>query len=99
MCYNPKYCKYISDERKEELKKVGSQKVREYSVEYINELVQTAKENGYIASYNHPWWSIGDDAHSSEEYMELDSVILYYNLSMLLIKDLAEKNIKKNHIE
>lgn len=42
---------------------------------------------------------IGDDAHSSEEYMELDSVIPYYNLSILLIKDLAEKNIKKNHIE
>ena len=62
VCYNPKYCKYISDERKEKLKKVGSQKTREYSVEYINELIQTAKENGYIAAYNHPWWSMEDEA-------------------------------------
>ncbi|MBR2471527.1 MAG: hypothetical protein IKB55_02475, partial [Clostridia bacterium] len=38
VCYNPKYCKYISDEKKKQLKKVGSQKTREYSVEYINEL-------------------------------------------------------------
>ncbi len=62
VCYNPRYCKYISDERRTELKKVGSQKAREYSVEYINEFIQTAKENGYIAAYNHPWWSMEDEA-------------------------------------
>ena len=33
---------------------------------------------------------VGDDDHSPNEYMEIDSVIPYYNLSMLLIKDLAE---------
>ena len=48
VCYNPKYCKYITDEQKEQYKKVGSQRTREYSVEYINELIKTAKENGYI---------------------------------------------------
>ena len=63
VCYNPKYCKYISDEQKAKLKKVGSQKTREYSVAYINELIQTAKENGYIAAYNHPWWSMEDEAN------------------------------------
>ena len=57
VCYNSKYCKYITDEQKEQYAKVGSQKTREYSVEYINELIKTAKENGYIAAYNHPWWS------------------------------------------
>lgn len=62
VCYNPKCCKYMSDEQKEKLKKVGSQKTREYSVEYINELIQTARENGYIAAYNHPWWSMEDEA-------------------------------------
>ena len=62
VCYNPKYCKYITDEQQEQLKKVGSQKTREYSVKYINELIQTAKENGYIAAYNHPWWSQEDEA-------------------------------------
>lgn len=58
VCYNSKYCKYITDEQKEKYKKVGSQRTREYSVEYINELIKTAKENGYIAAYNHPWWSM-----------------------------------------
>ncbi len=62
VCYNPKYCKYISDKRRKKLKKVGSQRQREYSVEYINELVKTALENGYIAAYNHPWWSMEDEA-------------------------------------
>jgi len=62
ICYNPKYCKYMSDEQKEKLKKAGSQKEREYSVAYINELIQTARENGYIAAYNHAWWSMEDEA-------------------------------------
>lgn len=62
VCYNPKYCKYITDKQKEELVKIGSQRQREYSIEYINELIKTAKENGYIAAYNHPWWSMEDEA-------------------------------------
>ena len=62
VCYNPKYCKYLNEEEKNLLPKVGSQATREYSVDYINSFVQTAKENGYIAAYNHPWWSLEDEA-------------------------------------
>lgn len=62
VCYNSKYCKYSSEELKDQYVKVGSQKTREYSVAYINELIKTAKENGYIAAYNHPWWSMEDEA-------------------------------------
>ena len=62
VCYNPKYCKYMPSEEKEKLKKVGSQREREYSVSYINELIKTARENGYIAAYNHPWWSQESEA-------------------------------------
>ena len=62
VCYNPKYCKYIPEEMQSEYKKVGSQRDREYSVEYINEVIKTAKENGYIAAYNHPWWSMENEA-------------------------------------
>lgn len=62
VCFNPKYCKYITDEQKQKLKKVGSQDTREYSVEYINKFIKTAKENGYIVTYNHPWWSMEDEA-------------------------------------
>lgn len=62
ICYNPKYCKYMTAQQKEQLKKVGSQKTREYTVEYVNELIQTARENGYLVAYNHPWWSMEAEA-------------------------------------
>lgn len=58
VCYNPRYCKYITQEQKDALVKVGSQETRQYSVEYINRYIATAKENGYIVAYNHPWWSM-----------------------------------------
>ena len=62
ICYNPKYCKYITDEQKAKYKKAGSQETREYSVEYINKFIAAANENGYIAAYNHPCWSMEDEA-------------------------------------
>ncbi|MBQ7033820.1 MAG: hypothetical protein IJN25_09220 [Clostridia bacterium] len=62
VCFNPAYCKYMPEEEKEKYVKVGSQKTREYSVDYINAFIKTAKENGYIAAYNHPWWSMEDEA-------------------------------------
>ena len=62
ICYNPKYCKYHTDEEKEKLVKIGSQRTREYNVEYVNELIKTAKDNGYIAAYNHPYWSMESEA-------------------------------------
>lgn len=74
VCFNPKYCKYITDEQKQRLKKVGSQDTREYSVKYINKFIKTAKENGYIVAYNHPWWSMEDEADilSYEGYFSME---------------------------
>ncbi len=62
VCYNPSYCHYLTEEEKQSLTKVGSQRPREFTTEYVNELIRTAKENGYIAAYNHPWWSMEDEA-------------------------------------
>ena len=62
VCYNPNYCKYMPVEEQERLVKVGSQRPREYSVAYFNEFIRTAKENGYIVAFNHPWWSMMDEA-------------------------------------
>lgn len=59
--FNPSCCKYASEEQKNAYKKVGTQRPRELSVEGINEFVKTATENGYIATYNHPWWSMEDE--------------------------------------
>ena len=61
VCYNDHYCRYIKDPAiKEGFYKVGSQRNREYTPEYINEFIRTAKENGYICTYNHPYWSMED---------------------------------------
>ena len=58
VCYNEKYTKYIPKEKHGELCRVGSERTREYTVEYINEFIDTAIENGYLVAYNHPFWSM-----------------------------------------
>ena len=60
--YMPAYCKYISPEIQEKYNKVGTDKEREYSVEYINEFIKLAKDTGYMVTYNHPVWSMEDEA-------------------------------------
>ncbi len=62
VCYNPQCCKYLTKEQQAALHKVGSQKPREYSVEYINEYIRTGVENGYLVTYNHPVWSMESEA-------------------------------------
>ena len=62
VCYDPRYCKYMPAEAYAILPQVGSTKPREYSVDYINEFVRAATANGYLAAYNHPWWSMEDEA-------------------------------------
>ena len=57
--FEDKFCKYIKDPaERAAIQKVGSDKTREYTVEYINEFVKTAKEHGYICSHNHATWSM-----------------------------------------
>jgi hypothetical protein len=62
VCYNEKYTKYIPKEKHGELCRVGSERTREYTVEYINEFIQAARDNGYLVSYNHPCWSMEDES-------------------------------------
>ena len=57
ICYQKEFCKYIGEERQQELKKIVSPRARICNVDYVNEYIQTAKENGYIVAYNHPYWS------------------------------------------
>ena len=58
ICFNEASTKYRTPEERALLKKAGSQRQREYTTEYINEVIQTARENGYLVSYNHPVWSM-----------------------------------------
>ena len=59
--YSDPYCKYVKDPAiREGFIKVGADPSvpREYTVEYVNSFVQAAKDNGYLAAYNHPVWSL-----------------------------------------
>ena len=59
VCYNDNYCKYVKDPAiKDAFIKVGSGRPREYTVEYINDFVRYAQENGYLCSHNHAFWSL-----------------------------------------
>ena len=57
ICYNKPYGKYMNEERLAQLVRAGSERPREYTRQYINEYIQTARDNGYLVTYNHPWWS------------------------------------------
>ena len=61
--YDPDFCGWaIRDGREGEFERVGLTGEREYSVEYINNFIKIANENGYIVSYNHPYWSLEEES-------------------------------------
>lgn len=62
ICYNKASTRYATDEKREQMVKAGSQRTREYTPEYVNEFIATAKENGYLVAYNHPYWSMESEA-------------------------------------
>ena len=64
ICYTEPYCKYVHrDHAIDEItSKAGSERPREYTREYIHEYIRTAKESGYIVAYNHPYWSMQNEA-------------------------------------
>lgn len=74
VCYDSRFVKYITEERLAQLSKVGSTEPREYSVAYINRFIQTAQDNGYIVTYNHPVWSMEkeEDILAYEGYFSLE---------------------------
>lgn len=81
--YDPKYCYYMSSEEQKNVKAVGIQGARNYSVEYINAFVASAKENGYIVAYNHPYWSMDEEARilAYEGFFSLE----LYNFSSYVV--------------
>lgn len=63
VCYHPSCNKYFSKNGvcPDRLHRIGSERPREYTVAYVNELIRTAVANGYLVSYNHPVWSLEDE--------------------------------------
>ena len=83
ICYNESYCKYTDKERQMAVPHAGSERPREYSPEYINEYIRTARENGYIVAYNHPYWSL-ESADEVFRYEGLFSFEMCNNNSYLI---------------
>ncbi len=58
ICYDPAYCQFMKKEEQAKLVRAGSERPREYTHAYVNEYIQTARDNGYLVAYNHPYWSM-----------------------------------------
>ena len=60
ICMNECSCRYlVRDNALSEItSRAGSERPREFTREYLNEFIRTARENGYLVAYNHPYWSM-----------------------------------------
>lgn len=57
------YCRYLAQNGyPREIIGVGSEAPRQYTVDYVNAFIRAARENGYLVAYNHPYWSMEDEA-------------------------------------
>ena len=70
ICYNRAYTKYIPAEKHNELVRYGSEEPRQYTIEYINKFIRTAREAGYLVACNHPFWSM----ESEERLLALEGL-------------------------
>ena len=61
ICWNDRYVKYVSDpDERAAMHRFGSEETRQYTAEYINRFIETAREDGYLVTLNHPVWSMED---------------------------------------
>ena len=60
ICFHPEQFWFCSEEVYGKLKYVGEYYVRDHTPECINDIIRTARENGFIVAYNHPHWSRED---------------------------------------
>ncbi len=67
---------YSSEEDRARLARELGDCVREYTPEYINNIIRTANENGFFVAYNHPRWSLENYSHYSR-YEGLWGVEIY----------------------
>lgn len=66
--FDPKFCKYLSKEYMDSLPKSNDLGTRQYSNTYIQAFINSAIDNGYLVSYNHPCWSM----EQQETVLQLD---------------------------
>lgn len=74
IAFDPKACKYMPHETAALRKKAGDLGPRRYSREYVQAVIDAARENGYLVTYNHPGWSQEDpeDVMAYDGYFSLE---------------------------
>ena len=89
ICYNKASNKFFPKNGidPDAIRRAGSERPREYTVPYVNELIRTAVENGYLVSYNHPVWSMEDE----------ERILSYENIFSLEIENYGSH--LSNHME
>lgn len=55
--YNPDVARYTPEEEKANVVCLGRNEQRMFTPGFINRAIDEAKKNGYIVTYNHPYWS------------------------------------------
>lgn len=60
--YDPNFCKYLAKDYADSLPKGEDLGPRRYTPGYIQRFINSARENGYLVSYNHPCWSMENPA-------------------------------------
>ena len=78
ICFNPKYIGQKQKDLLGEMSYVGEPDYQKtWTIECINEIIKTARDNGFLVCYNHPNWSM----NTYETYSKLE------NLNMLEINN------------
>lgn len=60
--FDPNFCKYMPLDLAEQRPHAGALGPRRYTREYIQSFIDAARAAGYLVTYNHPCWSMEDEA-------------------------------------
>ncbi len=62
IAHDPRYCRYLERTPNPAVTHAGSPLPRQYSPAYINRFIADARQAGYLVAYNHPYWSLEQEA-------------------------------------
>ncbi len=60
VCFHPEQFWFCGEEVYGKIRYVGDHYIREHTPDCINDIIRTARENGFLVAYNHPHWSRED---------------------------------------
>lgn len=87
--YNPAYCKYISLMESMKLPHPDKLWNRKFTVDYIQQFIDSAVANGYLVSLNHPCWSM----QSTEDVLKLKN---YFSVEIFNYASMLESGYAEN---